>query len=60
MDKIMKQLKQPSTWRGLIVILTSLGISISPELTEHLVALAVAGFGAVEVIRNENKKKEEK
>lgn len=47
------KLNQPSTWRGLISLLSGLGFAISPELAEHIIALAVSAFGVVEVIRNE-------
>lgn len=39
------KLNQPSTWRGLIGLLSGLGVAISPELAEHIVALAVSAFG---------------
>lgn len=47
------KLNQPSTWRGLIGLLSGLGVAISPELTEHIVALAVSAFGIVEIVRSE-------
>ena len=47
------KLNQPSTWRGLISLLSGLGVAISPELVEHIVALAVSAFGIVEIVRSE-------
>ena len=47
------KLNQPSTWRGLISLLSGLGVAISPELIEHIVALAVSAFGIVEIVRSE-------
>ena len=47
------KLNQPSTWRGLIGLLSGLGVAISPELAEHIVALAVSAFGIVEIVRSE-------
>lgn len=29
------------------------GVAISPELVEHIVALAVSAFGIVEIVRSE-------
>lgn len=49
------KLNQPSTWRGLIGLLSGLGVAISPELAEHIVALAVSAFGIVEIVRSEKK-----
>ncbi len=55
MSKIIENLKlnQASTWRGIIGVLGSFGVVLSPELTESIIALCVAGFGVIEVIRNE-------
>ena len=47
------KLNQPSTWRGLISLLSGLGVAISPQLVEHIVALAVSAFGIVEIVRSE-------
>ena len=52
--KILK-LNQASTWRGLISLLSGFGIFISPELMEHIVALAVSAFGIIEIVRNEKR-----
>ena len=52
--KILK-LNQASTWRGLISLLSAFGIFISPELMEHIVALAVSAFGIIEIVRNEKR-----
>jgi hypothetical protein len=55
MTKLIEVLKlnQASTWRGLISLLSGLGVAISPELVEHIVALAVSAFGIVEIVRSE-------
>lgn len=55
MLKLIEVLKltQPSTWRGLISLLSGLGVTISPELVEHIVTLAVSAFGIVEIVRSE-------
>ncbi len=50
------RLNQPSTWRGLIGILTGFGVAISPALAEQIIALAVSAIGIVEVVRNEKNK----
>ena len=40
------QAREPSTWRGLVWMLTAAGISISPEIAVHLGAtgMAIAGL----------------
>lgn len=53
METLLKYAKQPSTWRGLIAVLTGLGVAISPELAEALIVAGVSAIGVVEVVRNE-------
>lgn len=52
MDPLIKRylrarLKEPSTWRGLVLLLTSLGIGISPEQADAIVAAGLAVAGAI-------------
>lgn len=37
-EYVLARLKEASTWRGLIGLLTAAGISISPELLDKIVA----------------------
>ena len=43
---LLAQAREPSTWRGLVWMLTAAGISISPELAVHVGAtgMAIAGL----------------
>lgn len=50
-----RQLKQPSTWRGLAFIATALGANISPELAHQIVAVGVSVAGAIDVMKNDAK-----
>ena len=52
------KLNQPSTWRGLISLLSGVGVALSPELVEHIIALAVSAFGIVEIVRSEKNGKQ--
>lgn len=44
---IVNQLRQPSTWRGIVMAMTSIGIAVRPELMEQIV---IAGTGVAGVI----------
>ena len=55
MKTIIGYLKQASTWRGIIAVITGAGVAISPELAEAIISLGVASFGVVEVVRDEKK-----
>jgi hypothetical protein len=49
---IRMQLTQPSTWRGLFLLITALfGVSISAELQAAIPNLAIALLGVWEAIR---------
>ncbi len=47
MQYLIQRLKEPSSWRGIVMFLTSMGINISPEQTNAIVA---AGIGLVGLI----------
>jgi hypothetical protein len=44
---MMKLLKEPSTWRGIIWIFTALGIALTPEQSEAVIACGMAFAGAL-------------
>ena len=47
---VLERLKEPSTWRGLILLLTAVGVPVAPALADSIISvgLAVAGLiGAV-------------
>ena len=46
-EYIIARLKEASTWRGLIGLLTAAGISISPELLDKIVAAGMALMGVI-------------
>ena len=47
MKYILDRLKEPSSWRGLVMITTAFGVSVSPELMDSIIA---AGTGLAGVI----------
>lgn len=57
METVLNYLTQPSTWRGLIGILTAAGIAVSPELAAQITAAGLGLIGIINVVRNEKKKK---
>lgn len=46
MSKLLEIIAQPSTWRGLTWILTAIGVNISPDTSNAVIAsgMAVAGL----------------
>jgi len=47
------RLSEPSTWRGLIALLTAGGIVLSPDQSSAIIAAGLAVIGAINVIRKE-------
>ena len=51
----LNKLNETSTWRGLILIATALGVQLEPELQNHIVAGGLAIVGAINIVRKERK-----
>lgn len=54
MTYILDRLKEPSTWRGIAVLVGTLGMHLSPDLIPAIGAAVAAVIGAIEVIRKES------
>lgn len=52
---MLNRLKQPSTIKGILVILSIFGVEFSDGLTEAVAGLVIAAIGVWEIIRNERK-----
>jgi len=48
-DFILARGKEASTWRGLVALLTAVGVSISPDQADAIVALGLAVIGTLGV-----------
>lgn len=48
--QIIENLKQPSTWRGIVFCLSALGIALSPETTAAISAIGMGVAGLIGVI----------
>jgi len=44
---IIARLKEASTWRGIIGLLTAAGVTISPEMLDKIVAAGLAAMGVI-------------
>ncbi|MBF0625114.1 MAG: hypothetical protein HQL82_09945 [Magnetococcales bacterium] len=47
MNYFMERLNEPSTWRGLIMLGTALGLTVSPETAAQVVAVGTGLAGLV-------------
>lgn len=48
-DYIVARGKEPSTWRGVVLLLTGLGVSLRPEFAESIVTVGVLLAGGIAV-----------
>ncbi len=46
-EYVIARLKEASTWRGIIGLLTAAGISVSPEMLDKIVSAGMALMGVV-------------
>jgi hypothetical protein len=44
---LLDRLREPSTWRGIVALLTAFGVALSPEQTAAIVSLGLAVVGAI-------------
>lgn len=49
MSYILARLMEASTWRGIIFLLTALGVQISPEQSNAVITAGAAIIGAISV-----------
>lgn len=47
MNYIVDRLKEPSSWRGLVMIGTAFGISLNPELVTNIIAIGTGLAGVI-------------
>lgn len=50
MKYIVERLQEASTWRGIIMLLTSLGVGVAPELITPIIAAGTGLAGVVGVV----------
>lgn len=51
LNYLADRLSESSTWRGLIFVAVALGLRISPEHQEALIATALSLTGAINILR---------
>ena len=53
MDWIVERLREPTTWGGIASLLTLVGVTVSPEFQDAIIAAGVAIGGALMVFMRE-------
>ena len=49
-EYIFARAKEPSSWRGLFLVLTALGIPVAPEMADAIVTIGLAIAGLIGVV----------
>ena len=47
---LLDRLREPSTWRGFVALLTAFGVALSPEQTAAIISVGLAVVGAIGAI----------
>lgn len=47
---LLQRAHEPSTWRGIILLVTALGVPIAPALSDAIVTVGLATAGLVGVL----------
>lgn len=53
---ILERAKETSTWRGLVLLATAIGVTLTPEQKEAVIALGLAIAGALGAFTPDSKK----
>lgn len=46
-EYILERLKEASTWRGIVLVLTSFGLQVSPEQSAAIISVGLGIAGAI-------------
>lgn len=55
MNWILDRLKEQSTWRGIILLATGLGVKLEPDMADAIIALGLAAVGVINIVRKSPK-----
>ena len=56
MASLVQRFKEASTWRGIIAVLTAVGVSLNPDEVAAIVSAGMALAGLVGVFTSDGKK----
>jgi len=48
-DYILARAKEPSSWRGLFLILTAIGVPVAPQMADAIITVGLGLAGAIGV-----------
>ena len=48
-DYLLERLREPSTWRGIIMLLTAIGVPVAPAMADAIISVGLAVAGLIGV-----------
>lgn len=48
-DYLLERMREPSTWRGVILLLTALGVPVAPAMADAIISVGLAVAGLIGV-----------
>ena len=46
---LLERMREPSTWRGIIMLLTAIGVPVAPALADAIISVGLAVAGLIGV-----------
>ena len=51
LNYLLDRLSENSSWRGIILVLTALGLKLEPQLQEGILAAGLSAVGLINILR---------
>ena len=48
-DYLLERMREPSTWRGIIMLLTAIGVPVAPAMADAVISVGLAVAGLIGV-----------
>jgi len=46
-DFLLDRVREPSSWRGLVLLLTALGVPLAPAMSDAIISIGLARAGLI-------------
>jgi len=50
---LLDRAKEPSTWRGIVVLLMGLGVGISPQMIDIIISFGASAAGLIGILTSD-------
>jgi hypothetical protein len=51
LNYLLDRLSENSSWRGIILVLTALGLKMEPQMQESILAVGLSAIGLINLLR---------